>query len=231
MKVTDIIGNQCIRIFPDKEPEGADNVRALHLTRAFEARYGFYQGPRVLADYNASTGITFLRGQFQRRWIIDKFQFFSNGILVEGMVSTDELDTFLDEATQWAHTEAGLPVSKDSEVRRSYLSQIEVQADIAMDSAFVKFSKFGKDIRDAILTYGQNALAFEVSGISFNADLVETPMPKPGAAFIFARRENKSFNTGLYFSSAPLRSSDHLRFLETLQELLTGKSPKKASAS
>jgi hypothetical protein len=59
----------------------------------------------VLADYDLSKGVTFLHGFFNNR-VIDRFQVFSNGILAEAKLDTDECDRFLDDLLKWI-TERG----------------------------------------------------------------------------------------------------------------------------
>jgi hypothetical protein len=59
----------------------------------------------VLADYDLSKGVTFLHGFFNNR-VIDRFQVFSNGILAEAKLDTNECDRFLDDLLKWI-TERG----------------------------------------------------------------------------------------------------------------------------
>lgn len=217
MRVTEIIGNQSIRLFRFAQPETPDNVKALKFVRALEARYGFYQGPRQLSDYDLGGGMTFLRGQFRRDWFIDKFQIFNNGILVEGKVETVELDAFLDDALAWSIGELQLLPEKVEFSTKFYLSQIEIEVDDAIGSAFIEFSSLGKRVSTMTKSYGQQSPELELSSISLQADI----SPQRGVSFIFARREGKPFSSNLYFSSAPLSSADHLSILGELLSLLS----------
>jgi len=47
----------------------------------------------------------------------------------------------------------------------------------------------------------------------------DTPQPKP-MAFAFERRDGHPFDEALYFSSAPLKTQDHLNCLDDLEKML-----------
>jgi hypothetical protein len=104
MKLSSIIVGNVIRLGKVSGP-GGGTVYGLNLSKACEERYGFLQAPRVLADYDLSKGVTFLHGHFDHR-VIDKFQVFSNGIVAEAKLDTDECDRFLDDVLKWI-TERG----------------------------------------------------------------------------------------------------------------------------
>lgn len=218
MRVVDIVLGQCIRAFPPAKEQQTDLVRMHHIFRKFEERYGFLQGPRVVADYNFETGITFLHGQFERNTIINTFKLFSNGILAEAKASTDDIDLFMDDVLSWAKSEMGLSIR--DEHSRAYLSQIEIHTNAAIEKVFPEFFSFGQEIGKTVRSYGQNAESFGIFQINFHIDLANTPIPRPGVPFIFARREGKPFESSIYFTSAPLRSGDHLRFLAEFEKLL-----------
>src|SRR5260370_6765000 len=88
----------------------------------------------------------------------------------------------------------------------SYTSQLEVELDIAMDKPFLSLSQIGEKISQFVQGYGFSDLSpkFSLTGMSFffdNSKLTMTPFP----AFTLDRRTQKSFETNLYFSQAPLR--------------------------
>jgi hypothetical protein len=225
MKINSIILNQVIRIFTAAlAPPEIDPHRLFEVLKAFEARYAFLQGPRVVADYDPQTGITFLQGHYGKS-IIDKITIFGNGILSEAKISTDEIDAFLDDAITWARGEVGLPpLSAANERSRSYLSQVELESDIDLGAAFAWLTDFGKRLSDQLKDYGQNTRNYEVSGINLHCDISDLEIPKPGVSFRFDRRENKSYSAKTYFAAAPLRTLDHYRFIEEFEELLAAQS-------
>jgi len=224
MKLREIIGNQVIRIYRAPEQSLApDNVKALDLVRSFEGRYGFFQGPRTVAEFNTQSGITFLRGQFRQGWFIDKFQLFPQGALVEAKVPTKEIEAFLDDASEWVREKFHLEEAAITPISRFYLSQVEVEVDVALGRELAQFDSVGKQVAEMLRSYGQPVLDFEVADITLRPDAYKIPGAQPGAAFMFMRRDKQPFESRLYFSSAPLSTPDHMLVLNKLESILKSK--------
>src|SRR5918996_3009830 len=102
-------------------------IYGLHLVRACEERYGFWQGPRTVDDFDLAKGVTFLHGHFQSRLVIDKFQVFQNGMLAEAKADTNECDAFLDEFVGWIQSEFGISLNEESSSPRFYQSNLEIR--------------------------------------------------------------------------------------------------------
>jgi hypothetical protein len=173
-------------------------------------------------DYNVDSGITFLQGQYKNT-VITKFALYRNGVLAEANAPTEEIDGFLDDVLSWGRMEFGSGAFDEPTLRRAYLSQLEIELDIALGRAFSEFTELGKHIADKVRGYGQNTQQFELSSLSLHCDLLNLELPKPGVAFVFARREGKRYGDGIYFASAPLKTSDHLHVLEEFQTLLASR--------
>jgi len=217
MKVVEIQGNQCIRLFKPSPPVPPDNVKALNFIRGIESRYGFFQGPRTIADVNLQSGVAFLRGQFKNRWFIEKFQLFNHGITAEAKVATDELDEFLDDATSWARQQLGFSEREFDFGARLYLSQIEVEIDLPFDAAFARFEEFGAHLAALAKSYGRDGVPnFGVSDFRLAAGAGELVSDVAGADFIFARKAGTTKEANRYFSSAPVKTADHLKLLDEL---------------
>lgn len=197
-----------------------DPISLVRTLKAFEARYGFLQGPRVVSEYDPAKGITFLNGYFGRS-TIDKVMIYNNGILVDAKISTDEIDAFIDDANIWAREEMRLPpLTEKNERSRSYLSQVEIESDIDLDMAFPWLKELGASIAATTKSYGQNVRDFGVSRIDLLYDISVVETPKVAVPFGFQRRDGKPYENKTYFASAPLRTEDHYRFIEKFEELL-----------
>jgi hypothetical protein len=223
MKITQFHANQAIRLFKPSPALPQDNVKSLDVIREFEARYGFYQAPRVLADYNLQSGMTFLRGQFKKKLIIDKFQLFGNGVLVEAKTSTDDLDEYIDDATNWAREYLALSAEYFVFGERLYLSQFEAEIDLSLESSFPSLVNIGGKINDFLKSYGRNVSGFGVSELRLHPGAGSIEPNTGGAAFIFSRKIGQPLDSHLYFCSAPLRHADHLQVLTDFVSLLQTK--------
>jgi hypothetical protein len=210
MKLSSIIVSRVIR-FGQVSGPGGGTVYGLNLSKACEERYGFLQAPRVLSDYDLSKGVTFLHGYFNNR-VIDKFQVFSHGIVAEAKLDTDECDRFLDDVLKWI-TERGGVEFASSDPSRFYNSQLEIQSDLELGRSFPKLAPFGRQLSDILRSYGQPVPDYECSGLSFGSSQNDT------TGFRFEGREGLNVPRGMFFSQARLRTSDHLRMLDTLERI------------
>jgi hypothetical protein len=216
MKLTEVIGAQAIRFFDDISPENEPAKSPIPLVRALQDRYGFVQVPNRIEDFNFSSGVNFLRGFFQGV-IIEKFQVYDKGVVCETKADTDFSDLFLDDLLGWAISQFKLPVRQGS--TKVYFSQIEVQATADLGKAISTFSSIGDAIVKSLNSYGQKPQSFQLSGIKLHTDISSAPPPAP-PEFVFERRSGQPYQSLKYFSTAPLKTKDHLAILERLEKSL-----------
>jgi len=212
MRLNKYMASQAIRYI---ETDGAENERQspVPFIRQFEDRYGFAQVPHTLAELNLKTGVIFLRGYFKGK-IIDKFQVYENGFLCEAHEDNALCDEFIDDVLSW------VPQLLKKEIRQStlkaYLSQIEITATSDLNKVFNKLLEAGTLISSLLKNYGQLTEPFGISGFKMHYDIHEKPFPR-SPEFLFERRAGESYDKQTYFSSAPLRSDDHLKVLEVVE--------------
>lgn len=191
---------------------GGGNIYALNLTKACEQRYGFLQGPRTLAEFDLSKGVTFLHGYFEQRLVIDRFQVFSDGIIAEAKADTDEISRFVDDVIEWVSKEAKV-VFDDKDSKNFYASHIECELDFGLPNVFQEFHHFGKNIADVMRSYGHAVPDFVVSYFGFAADTT--------ASFKIERRDGTAPEARTYFCTAPLRTSDQVKLLKAAEKMLS----------
>lgn len=215
MNLVQILLSQAVRL-GKVSGKGGGNVYGLNLTKLCEQRYGFLQAPKTLEEYNLTKGVTFLHGYFQERFVIDRFQVFQNGLLVEAKVDTDECDEFLDDVTSWAIELGGFTFATDPKAPRIFLSNIEVQSSISLASSLKTVSVLGKDIARIMRGYGHITPDWELSGLAFG-----NGGPADAASFKFERREGVDVPPEIFFATARMRTKDHLSVLGGLETLLS----------
>jgi hypothetical protein len=217
MNLINIQFGQAVRLMPIDGLQG--NLYGPNLTKAFEAKYAFLQGPRVVAEYDLSKGIAFHHGFFEK-CVIDKFTIFSDGVICETKVDTAIADQFIDAALGWARDEAGFAISADviGAGARIYLSRLDIQTDLTLGRALSAFTGIGKSIAIAIKSYGHTAPAdYQPASVQLHVDnLGKVPAISPGP-FSFERLAGQPYSAGRWFSQAPLRTDDHLRLLNELE--------------
>jgi hypothetical protein len=149
--------------------------------------------------------------------VIDKLQIYTNGILCEARSDTDLCDEFLDELISWFNEKYGQPL-RTMQVR-AYLSQMEVSIPLDVRASLEKFSAVGTLISTSLEAYGLRGGNYRGSGIRLHSDFVDVPPPH-SPEFVFERRAEIPYSKNIYFTSAGLRTLDHVRVLEALQEAL-----------
>jgi hypothetical protein len=212
MKLISILSSQVIRL-GRVAGKGGGPVYGLNLTKLCEQRYGFLQSPRTLEDYNLKTGVTFLHGYFEQRIVIDKLQIFENGILVEARADTDECEAFLDDAIAWATEQGGFTFQLDASMPRMYQSTLEVQTSALESKLSDKAIATGKRIAETMRGYGVLTPDWLPAGVSFgNGQAGDV------ASFRFERREGTPPPPHTFFAAAKMRTKDHLKVLEFLEQ-------------
>ncbi len=214
MNLEKIIVSQAIRLGKVSGKNGG-SVYGPNLTKMCEQKYGFLQAPRTLDDYNLANGVTFFHGFFQDQFVIDKFQVFEYGLLVEAKMDTQECENFLDDVTSWATEQGGFKFIQESTAPKLFLSNIEVKSSILLSKSFEKLSTIGIEIANVLRSYGQISPDWALAGISYGnggaGDMT---------SFRFEQREGAPPPKDVYFSSARMKTKDHLHVLEILEGLL-----------
>lgn len=217
MKVEDILLGRAIRLL-------RINSRPLYITDAVQPlvdRYKFLKFPQTLEEYDLTKGITFSHGKFQPRAeknkrdvVIDSLQIYSNGVLVDTRGDTEDADHFIDDLLKWSveFFEIEIP---DQRIDKVYLSNLEIVLSKTLFSHIPTAKPLGEWISAYLSEYGLKHDAFEPTGFALNFDRTSLP----GSIltnFSLQRRENTPFSSGIYFSSAPLKTKDHIALLQKL---------------
>lgn len=214
MKLVSNLYSQAIR-FGSLSGKNGGNFYGLNIVKQCEHRYGFLESPKILADYDLTNGITFLHGNFNDRFVIDKFAVFGNGFFVESKVGTNECEEFLDDVMKWGDELGSFKFTPDTKAPKLFMSHIEVSSTISFATSLPKISAFGMEIAKTMRSYGHNTPDWMLAGLAFG-----NGVPNDVATFKFEQRDTSPIRNDVYFSSARMRTSDHLRILDILETLL-----------
>lgn len=212
MHLKSILASQAIRFYTDAEAL-AERRSPIPLIRGLQDRYGFVQVPASVAELDFTKGVSFFRGYYKGE-IIEKLQIYQNGLLCEAVADNSICDEFLSEVLNWATTEHKIPVSETGV--KAYLSQIEVTSDVDIGKVF-KVGHIGTLLAATLKGYGQPAGSYAVNGIRMHYDSMTMPVPR-APEFVFERRAGEVYSSDVYFSSAPLRTKDHMHALSEFEK-------------
>ncbi len=231
MKLVSIILGEAVRLFQARNPIGGTYLP--DLVDGFKERYGFLEAPTSLQEFDPSKGITFRHGKFKigerilpdgriyEEIVIDSFQIFSDGFVVGTQSFAEDADLFLNDVIGWAFKAFGSTIIEGSPIQYAYNSHIEVSFLKSLTPLFDKISTLNKRVTSALTSYGSiTPPSYQIAGFSLHCDLTNMAPPRPGA-FTFERRAQEPYSSNLYFSSAPLKTEDHLKLLEELEKTLS----------
>jgi hypothetical protein len=224
MKLTSILLGQVLRLLKVSSPIGG--VYFPNVIAGFRERYGFLELPsRPVSDEDASKGVMFKHGKFaakDREIVIDSLGIYSDGIVVNTKGYVEDADQFADDVIQWATKTFGYKIMSDPPMQHAYASHVEVEFTGSLPPIFEELAVLNKRITAALTRYGKTPPSYELGGFSLLCDTTKAVPPIPGE-FSFARRAQQSFQSNLYFSTAPLKTLDHLKVLDELAKILAKK--------
>jgi hypothetical protein len=199
----------------DLNPHGIDMFPILD---AIRSRYNFQVYPKTVEEANEydSKGIVFMNGSFAAtgsgRHTIIKATMYGDGIVVDSALSTDFSEAFMADALLFLSTQFGLTYRPDMVHTKLYMNEMIVRVEKELYGAFASLAAVTEKLRQI------TGHEFKPSGLIFGLDPA-APHSRP-VAFKFEREVGKPFSQHRYFTSAPMRTSQHEELLRTLESLL-----------
>jgi hypothetical protein len=177
-------------------------------------RYSFSKSPQIVEEYNFEKGVNFLIGKLGDI-NIDKLTLFGDGISIDTRSSTDDCEVVLSDLLEGVKELRGVTIKPS---RRMRVSNILFRSKLKLAAMHGALQLIADRIAASVSAdYGQH-VGFEPIGISLGADLSQLGLkPSP---FTIERRANTPFSEGMYFSAAPLGTSEHLGLLQQFEESL-----------
>jgi len=177
-------------------------------------RYSFAKHPQ---DYEAAS-LNFLIGKFENVEI-GALQIYNDGIIVESKADTNLIDNFIDDFAAWCASEFDIVSSAISRNQKFYESTLIVQSDVALETAFAPKSSVSATI-DKFFSQSHIEGVYKNTGFILNHDTSEKGPGTTSRSHIIERRIHTSFEQNVYYSISPLRTSEHIKFLSSLEKIL-----------
>lgn len=198
----------------DLNPYGIDIWPILS---ALRERYNFQTYPKSIEEANESDpkGITFANGSFavgSSRHSIVKATMYSDGIVADSALSTDFSEAFLADVLSFLSAQFGFTYRPEMVHTKLYVSELIVRIPKDLNGLFSSLTAITEQIR---LVAGRN---FQPAGFGFTTDPADSNAR--AVAFRFEREVGKPFSQRRYFSSAPVRTSQHEDLLRQMESLL-----------
>jgi len=181
-------------------------------------RYGFQKFPRTIEEYRQpSTGAVFTLGKMGNI-VIESYTVYPRGLVVDTRSSTDDSERVLKDITDWFCTLSGIQPPADGITRRFYLSQVNFRSQRSLDALNTNLHLLAARLTEIVSGHAKQHLDFQTTAINFQFDVTE------GVSYSLPLRierlEGAQFSENKYFSAAPLKTDEHIHFLEEFETIL-----------
>ncbi|HIF09601.1 MAG TPA: hypothetical protein EYQ81_06975 [Sneathiellales bacterium] len=181
-------------------------------------RYGFVAFPKITEILEPAPSIVFQHGKFENS-VIRKFSVFNDGFTAESQAGNDHAVLFLENFMHWAENQLEVSILEISEPKIYYDSQMVIQLDVDLSSKLEFISFVSDSIGKYASDYGLSYQGYEASGISLSPDQSDVKGYQY-SPFRIERRVGQPFRKNIYYSTAPLKTSDHKELLEQIERTI-----------
>jgi len=149
---------------------------------------------------------------------INKLTIFNDGIVLETSSDTDDTDATLQQLLLWAKKEIGINYKPEMIRRKLFTSQLVVYSDMELDSVHPILKELATFVSSDVSKQFDQQLVYRTAGITIGPNTLTSKFPP--TAFSIERRIDVPDSNNKYFSTAPLRTTDHMALLERLEKSL-----------
>ena len=184
---------------------------------AIAERCEFRKFPQEFGKKQEPAGAVFEIGKWNDQ-PINKLTIFNDGVVLDTSSDTDDTDATLQQLLMWAKKEIGINYEPEMIHRKLFTSQLVVYSDMQLDSLHPILKELAAFISsDASQQFNQQ-LVYRSAGIILNTNNLTSKFSP--SVFSIERRIDVPDSDNKYFSTAPLRTSQHLSLLEKFEKAL-----------
>ena len=187
-----------------------------HAASQLAERYSFFGVPRTLEDLGGGK-LEFKHGLFEGN-AIETLDVYNDGVIVSSQSNTDFLDKFLDDLSVWSENYLGLSAIKTHTVEKIFESVLVVEFDREVLKPLNAYANIARMVEKALQDSSKLEVSYQNFSMAFSADQTKNPALKP-IPFRFERRVGIEFALNQFYTTAPLKTKQHLEILEALERL------------
>jgi|SRR5450432_83266 hypothetical protein len=181
---------------------------------ALQSRYSFAKTPQGVPEITLEKAAEFVSGRLGEI-AIDRLQMYPNGILVDTRSSTKDSEFIADDIIQTARELLGSLVVAE---RKHFVSQITYRSQMRLEKMNPVLAEIATYIEDSLSDSLKQGFIVDTTGVILNIDNTQARITP--AKFTVERRTDVPFVDNIYFSSAPMHSDIHIKFVEKLEASL-----------
>ncbi len=178
------------------------------------SRFSFTKVPQKLEEMDFQKGIELGIGKFDNI-NIDRFSIFTNAVLIDTRSTTEDSERVLMEFLNFTKAAFGATVVPS---RKNFVNQIVFRSNLRLALLNPVLEPIAARLSAFVSGELKQPVAYEPTEVIIGADVSLLNL-KP-VHFTLARRAESPFFENTYFSSAPLRTAEHLELVVELEKAL-----------
>lgn len=214
MRLLRIEGGSLTALFEYARPIGQPYLPSVF--RELVHRYSFSEYPRDFQSMNADS-VQFQHGNFNGYAF--NVTMYRDGIILHSASNTDIIDDIFADLQGFAKETLSVDTFKAQKTDTMYESVIVFQSEKDVLLPIRSALSIGAAISDKLERTSQIRVDFQPFGFSLAPDVSEISGLKP-PPFRVERRGGTPYSFDHYFSTAPLRTVDHVAIIEELESLV-----------
>jgi hypothetical protein len=217
-EIRQVLSAQVFRLIAALQPPAP----RVDIVKKLQERYKFLKVPTTVEELfpvDPTHPIKFEQGAFTRddksEVVIDSLQLLPNVLIAQTHTSTDDAEAFLKDYIDSANK--GLAETITPFGAPLYVSQIEFSSDKPLEHHAPSMKSAAESLDALVGNYGSKIPPYRVAGITVNFDF--TALGGIVAAhFSIERRSGIPDALNIFYSHAPLKTSDHIVLLQRLYQ-------------
>jgi len=179
--------------------------------KALATRYSFTKIPQKYEEFDFQKGAEFLDGKFEGI-VIERLTLFNNGVAIDTRSSTENCAKVLDDLLNVVRERYGAAMAP---TRRLQLSQIIFRSGMKFSTVHPTLQPIADQLTASVSGDLGQPVLYDIFSIGLSADLSQIKLTP--SQFTIERRVDTPFGANIYFSSAPLSTTDHIALIEKFE--------------
>jgi hypothetical protein len=219
MKLIANDSGQSLQLFLADEIRPLKGVHFPEFVEKIASRYRFASVPTDVVEALNSGATKFANGILPDHpgTVIRSLEIYNDGIIVNAF-DTETADTVIDDMFRWAVDTFGFRSPKTIK-NRIYFSAVVIQFEESLNSVLQQFEILKQTAANAFEATSGISADFDLSTVGLQADPEKLPAGL-GTRFVIERRFGRPFSDNVYFSTAPIPTKAHLKWLEEFEGAL-----------
>jgi hypothetical protein len=212
MKLLSIDSTRMTELFQARRADSQPNLP--QLAAALAERYSFIGSPTSLAELT-DNHIEFSHGVFENG-SIEKLDVYNDGVVISARATSDFVEAFLNDFMHWIQEDLGMEVWTSRGVTRLYDSELVVELDPSVMNVLEQLNGISRKLSTMIAENCGMNIDYHALGFGYSCDQALSRGHVP-SSFRLERRLASEFQLNQFISIAPLKTSQHLELLESIE--------------